>query len=217
MKYVKMLGLAAVAAAALMAFVGAGTASASVVCSTTVSPCPAGQIWPTGTTVDFSTENSTGTGAGKATLEDPFGFVKNECESTTHGTLTNGSKTATAKLGGITLSWTNCTHTTHTLATGTLEIHNIAGTSNGTVTASGFVVTTVIIGPFSGSEVSCVYESGNGLDLGTLTEGNPATMDISTTVILAPEQDPECLENARWTGKYKVTTPSSTTGSLSTS
>jgi hypothetical protein len=36
MKYVKMLGVATVAAAALTAFVGAGAASAAVLCATTI-------------------------------------------------------------------------------------------------------------------------------------------------------------------------------------
>jgi len=219
MKYLKMLGLAAVAAAALMAFGGAGTASASVVCSTAVSPCPAAQKWPnTVNGIDFSTENSTGTGAGKATLEDEFGFVKNECESTVQGTLTNGSATATATLSGITLTWSNCTRTTATIATGTLEIHNIASSNNGTVTAKGFEVTSKVPKLFEGGEESCIFESGTtGLDLGTLTAGTPPTMDVSTTVALAPNQGPNCPANAKWTAKYKLTTPSGTTGDLSTS
>lgn len=58
MKYLKMLGLAAVAAAALMAFVGAGTASAKegVLCSTTSNPC--NSKWAAGTVIDFSLKGS---------------------------------------------------------------------------------------------------------------------------------------------------------------
>jgi len=215
MKYLKMLGLAAVAAAALMAFAGAGTASASVVCSTTVSPCPVGQKWGN-VAVDFSSENESGTGAGKTVFETGSDFLKNECESTVQGTLTNGTSTATAKLSGITLTWSSCNRHTTTLKTGTIEIHNVAGTSNGTVTASGFEWTMQFPAIF-GEEVSCVFETGTGLGLGTLTEGNPATMDVSTTVALATNQDPRCPSEPRWTGKYKFTTPSGTTGSLSTS
>jgi hypothetical protein len=53
MKYLKILGLAAVAAAAVMSIAGAGSASATVLCSTTADPCPAGQKWPT-LVVDFT-------------------------------------------------------------------------------------------------------------------------------------------------------------------
>jgi len=216
MKHLKILGLTAIAASALMAFAGTGTASASVVCSTTVSPCPQAQRWPN-SAVDFSSENSAGTGAGKVVFEDPFGFVTNECESTIQGTLTNGSSTATTTLSGITWTWSNCIRVAKTINTGTLEIHNIAGTSNGTVTASGFTVTIVEPEIFGGGEVSCVYESGTGLDLGTLTEGNPATMDVSTTLTLDVGQPAECSSTKKWTAKYKATSPSGTTGSLSTS
>jgi hypothetical protein len=43
MKYLKMLGLAAIAAMGLMAFLGASTASATVLCETTpasITRCP---------------------------------------------------------------------------------------------------------------------------------------------------------------------------------
>lgn len=208
MKYVKMLGLAAVAAAALMAFVGAGTASASVVCSTTVSPCPAGRAWATGTTVDFSSKS--------AVLADTFEVVKNTCEGTVSGTLTNGSSTATAKLtvGAAGLTWSKCTRTADTIKGGTLEIHNVAGTSNGTITASGFEVTSKI--PSIVGEISCVFETGTGLDIGTLTEGNPAVADINAVVRPIPGSNANCPSTANWTATYTVTSPS-TTGSLSTS
>jgi len=39
MKYIKMLGLAAIASIAAMAFLGAGSASAAVLCLTNTSPC----------------------------------------------------------------------------------------------------------------------------------------------------------------------------------
>lgn len=42
MKYVKTLGCAAMAAMALMVFLGAGTASGTVLCKTAASPCPEG-------------------------------------------------------------------------------------------------------------------------------------------------------------------------------
>jgi hypothetical protein len=57
MKYLKMLGLAAIAAAALMAFVGAGTASAAggVLCkvegTSSGTTCPSGQAYTPGTKI----------------------------------------------------------------------------------------------------------------------------------------------------------------------
>jgi hypothetical protein len=61
MRHFKKLAPAAVAAAAMIALVGSGTASADKLCSTTVDPCPgaAGQAWPAGTTLDFSVKPGT--------------------------------------------------------------------------------------------------------------------------------------------------------------
>src|SRR5215470_1129708 len=58
MKYVKMLGLAAVAAMGLMAFLGASTASATVACKTqlTANCHSSGWAYPAGTLWDASLE-----------------------------------------------------------------------------------------------------------------------------------------------------------------
>ena len=81
MKYIKMLGLAAVAAAALMAFVGAGTASATTLTG------PGGTALSVGTTMHSASE-------GKAVLDAPFGNV--ECESTVHGAVTENGGAGSA-------------------------------------------------------------------------------------------------------------------------
>jgi hypothetical protein len=214
MKYVKMLGLAAIAASALMAFAGTGAASAaSTVCSTTVSPCPAAQRWPnTVNGIDLSSENEAGTGAGKAVLEETSGFIKNECESTVKGTLTNGPA-ANATLSNITWTW-SCSWFTVTLVVAPMVIENIAGSSDGTVKAEGeFRVT--ILQPSFPTNISCVY-GGNG-DLGTLKEGNPPTMEINKVINATPENPAGCFSSARLTAKYKLTSPAGTTGSISTS
>jgi hypothetical protein len=48
MKQLKMSGLAVVAAAALSAFGGTGTASATEACSVTVTPCPEANMYGPG-------------------------------------------------------------------------------------------------------------------------------------------------------------------------
>jgi len=56
MRFVKAFGLAALAAVAAMAFLGAGTASAQthdiVLCKELVTLCPAGKLWPAGTLLE---------------------------------------------------------------------------------------------------------------------------------------------------------------------
>lgn len=214
MKYAKMLALAAVAAGALMAFIGAGTASASKLCSTTVDPCPAGQHWPVNTVLDFSIPSGF-----SANLVDTSGNSIDKCTtSTVKGKIDmTGSATETVTGPVEELTWGSCTFPTTTVTKGTIEVHKIAGTSNGTVTAgSEFRVTinTVLFG-------KCIYGVTAGADLGEITEGNPAVFDanaIAEKIKVEPEHNcPVGPSTARWTASYQLTSPSGTTLSVSSS
>ncbi len=176
MKYVKMLGLAAVAAMALMAFVGASSASATVLCHTTTTPCT--EKWKTGTEPRFVVRPGT---AG--IWKDTSGAIAAKCpEGELRGTITNpGSATETVKASipasGLTWPGVEGCIKTVTLEGGTIEVHAISGTDNGTVTVSGFKITISILGS------SCIYGFGaENAVLGTLT-GNgsgSAILDINT-------------------------------------
>jgi hypothetical protein len=208
MKYLKMLGLVAVAATALMAFLGAGTASATVFCSTNASPCPAGQKWPTGTEPRFTVRLG---GAGIWT--DTSGNVVAKCpEGEIRGTITSsGSATETVKTSvpasGFTWPGVEGCLKTITLEGGTLEYHAIEGTNNATVTVTGFKI-TIFIEAFS---TSCIYGFGTGEDLGTLT-GNgssSAVLDINT-VFLKKEGGVFCPSSLKWTEEFIQEKPSGT-------
>jgi hypothetical protein len=208
MKYLKMLGLAAVAAMALMAFAGAGTASATVLCKknpTAVPPavtgteCPKGEDYPSGTVIDGSQTTAT------AILETTGGSTLDTCTgSTVKGkTSTTGGATATVTGPIEELTWTGCTFPTSTVTKGSLEIHWIPGTHNGTLTAKGTEV-TINTGFFG----ACTYgASATGTDLGTITGGNPATMTINALVPLIKNESGLCPSEARWTSHYTVTSP----------
>src|SRR5215467_14518633 len=168
MKHVKTLALAAVAAGALMAFVGAGTASATVICSTTADPCTS--PWAN-QTMDLSL-------IGSSVLKEPGpeGETLNTCNSgTIKGTMTNGTSTATASVAvkAENLTWGGCTSTSTAVTGPSLEVHKIAGTSNGTVTASGLQFTVFVAGL-----LTCIFETGEGSHLGTLTEGKAAVLHV---------------------------------------
>jgi len=202
MKYLKMLGLVAVAAAALMAFVGASTASATVICSTTTTPC--NSLWPNNSTVDFSLVNS-------ALLKEPGpeGSTINTCtESTVKGTLTQGTSTTVTK-GAVAkenLTWGKCNFPTTTTVGGTLTISNITGSSNGTVKGDGFRVTmnTFFFG-------TCIYGTGEGGHLGVITEGNPGIFHAEAVVLKQEGSGGLCPEKAEWNATYQVTEPKNTT------
>ena len=192
MKYVKMLGLAAVAAMALMAFVGAGTASATEIYK-------GAETLKSGTVIDASL-------SGTATLTTTEGTLLDTCTAgTVKGTTTNnGGGAGVAVEGHITeLTWTNCTEPTSTTAKGTLKINFTSG-KNGTVvagsTATEVSVNTTIFG-------TCVFSISSGGTIGTLTgstTGN-ATFDINAN---ATRKTGLCPSSAVWTGTYIVTSPS---------
>ena len=193
MKYLKMLGLAAVAAAALTAFLGAGTASAEstelFAGATTLS---------SGATIDSSL--TTGT---SALLSDTSGELADTCKgSTVEGKTTN--TTGSPITGSISnLTWSTCAFTTKTITNGSLDITKIAGTNDGTVTGTGSEVTVLVFG-----FIDCVYGTGAGTHLGTLdgvTSGN-ATLDIKATINLVSGGF-GCPETTKWVANYTVTTP----------
>ena len=191
MKYVKTFGLAAMAAMALMAFI-ASSASATALYSNTTKQGAGTEI------------NATLTG-GTATLETLEGTVLDTCKGGGVAGKTNNAGGAGVSVTGTieSLTWSECTKTTDTLNPGSLEIHWISGTKNGTLTAIDAEVTiNTIFG-------SCVYGSAKALNLGTVvgsTTGN-ATMEINTKV---PKISGNfaCPAESRWTASYTVTTPS---------
>lgn len=194
MKYLKMIGLAAVAAMALMAFAGAGTASASVLCTATETPCSAAKkISPT------NDSEMVATLTGSAVLEEDPGNVIATCTASemVADSTAAGSKTETA-VGKITkLTWGGCSTTVDNVALGSLEVHHIPGTDNGTVTSIGTEVTLNLFG------VSCTLK---GTDLGTITGGTSPVMDVTATVDLTVGSF-LCPEHALWTATYNITKP----------
>jgi hypothetical protein len=180
MRYVKTLGLLAVAAAALMAF--AGTASATALTS------------PAGTTY---------TGAVRATssstsLHGPFITV-----SCTHSTAEGkveahgASVTAAGKVSGLT--FTGCNYPVTVKKAGALEVHS---GSPSRVTSSGAEVA------IHTSVGECVFSTVNtAIDIGQFTGGTPARHDIDSVTIPRTGGSFFCGTAGEWTGSYTITTP----------
>jgi hypothetical protein len=201
-KYLKMLGLAAVAAAALMAFVGAGTASADELCTTAAvsNMCPAGKVI---TEVDASL-------VGSAKLESTTGATLDTC---TAGTVkiteineAHGNKTGTSSIQGTVpaedLTWgvagtTPCTFPTKTITGGSIDATEAAGGGT-TLTATGIEVTinTVLFG-------SCVYGVGAGLDIGSVANGG--TQLVINKTVNRTGGGAACPETSVWNATYKIT------------
>ena len=198
MKYVKMLGLAAVAVAALMAFVGASSASASVLCKTTPPSgiCPANQAYPAGTEIHAVNQE-------KVVLHAEFGTLECE-ESTVSGTTEKeGSATETVKGNVTVLTFAKCNCEVKVLKNGSLEIHAEDDDGNGTLTANGQEVTTTCSTIFG--NVHCIYVTENS-NLGTVKGGNPAVFTGTPTISRKPT-NALCSPQATWTANYKITSP----------
>jgi hypothetical protein len=208
MKYVKMSGVAALAVVILVALVGAGTASATVLCkkpgegTTTGTKCPAGQAYEAGTTFDAFLES----------LEAPMilktKYLELKCpQSTVRGNTSNeggeGSPVS-IPLEFVTTGMCACAHLAM-LSTGTLSIAWIEGTHNGTVTSSGTEFTTRCSG--STGEQHCIYETKE-TDLGTLKGGEPAILEIKAT-LSRKGTELFCASTMTWEGTYTVLGPES--------
>jgi hypothetical protein len=192
MRYLKVLGLAAVAAMAMMAFLGTSGASATVLCTTTSTPC--GSTWHVDTLELSLVKGST------AVLEMPEAKIVDTCTgSTMKWTKKATGSSTTTPVGEVTaanLTWTGCTQQTKTLAGGELEVHwENNGTDNGAVTAIGFQV-TISMG------VSCVYTAGAGLEIGELI-GDTDLMHVET--LLEKTGGIFCPPIGKFTATYTIT------------
>ena len=189
MKHVRILGLAVLAVMAAMAFVGAGTASATTI------DC-AGVHCPVGTVIDASL-------TGSASLTTTEGTVLDTCTGgTVKGkTTTTGSASETVKGNIEELTWGPCTEPTTTITKGTLEIHWTSGL-NGTLTAGStrtqFTVGTTIFG-------SCVFMLEPGVSFGTVTGTTSGDAVLHINAILHGTN--LCPTTARWVGTYTITSP----------
>ena len=189
MKYVKMLGLAAVAAAALMALVGVGTASATTLTGVE------GKVLAKGSTIHanfVSTKTQP-----KATLTTEFKNIECE-ESTVSGVTTNETgETVNGEVKSLTFSKCNCE--VKVLKTGTLSIN-----ASSVLKSSGAEVTATCSTIFG--SVHCIYATSN-TELGSLKGGTTATLEISSKDIPRLSTNGLCDPTANWDANYSVDNP----------
>jgi len=190
MKQLKMLSLGAIAALGLMACVGVSTSAA-----TTLATDSAGTTkYTAGTELHATMKPGT-----SATLKDTSGNTTATCtESTVKGTLETATGTwAVGSLTAQTLG--GCSQTTDPVSPGTLEVMQSSGDA-GTVAGKHSKMTIEYFG------VSCVYGTGEGTTLGTITGG-----EASEFVISAPISKTSggflCPSTTTFTATYVITSP----------
>lgn len=199
MKHLKMLVIAVLAGASLLAVAGASTAGAeTVLCAEKASPCPAGRAYGVDTEIEASLSGT------KWKITTTFKTI--ECaKSSITAKVTSIGETSGTSVEDLAFEECNCT--VKVLAKGTLELEQIASTSNATAKSTGTEVTTkceTLFGP-----VHCIYMT-EATDLGTLEGGNPAKVKISGANIPRLTTDTRCnegTESAKWDVEYEVTSP----------
>jgi hypothetical protein len=196
MMYVKTLGPIAAAAMALMAFLGAGSASATVLCKEAVTTgCT--NDYPAGTALE-------GTLRGGTMSFEVGSTVLVTCTGSTilGGTENTGGAGVAVGVNVSSLTWSGCTKTTTTLRIGTLALSHIAGTDNASVTAREFEITiSTIFG-------SCIYGYGTEAKILGVFDGGASA--IFQAVAEVPKISGNCPgSSATWTAAYNVTNPAS--------
>lgn len=208
MKHLKTLGLAVMAAAALMAFVGTGTASATFtsLCKAPTTNeaglpiCEGEHLYPANTRIHAELQ-----AGSRLSIAGGPGVV--ECPQSTLEAFTE-QKTE-IPLGANVTAWTfgGCKNGAEevevkTINPGTLDIEIIDlpnWTHNGTLTFTRTEVTVF----FKNLKLDCIYAPG---DTGTLTGGPMATIDlIGNWPRVAGGA--ACPPNVNVSGFYTVTSP----------
>ena len=189
MRYLKVLGLAAVAAAALMAFVGAGTASAeTTACKVTEEPCSVG---------NQVTSIVAHLAPGTTAVLTPSGFFASDV-TCTESTMSGEVKTATTPKGPGSLSFVGCSDPVKVINSPEIIAHHDGG-HNGTLTAKSFEVEV------EQSGLTCIFgtEANEGI---TLT-GSSTTPIVDATATIPSTSGFPCPSSSVWHAKYHVTSP----------
>lgn len=187
MKHLRILG-----PALAVAVVAAMLALTAVASATTVTS-PAGTTY-TGTIV-ATNEN------GHVKLQNPAAVI--ECSFEVEGTVSTHGSGVTAE-GGGSVKFSACTNgwTKTTNAGGTITAHWTSG-SNGILTSSGATITSVN----DNLGITCRYTT-NATQLGTVTGGKPATVDIEAAIPFHSGSVFCGSGSVALTGSVVVTTPS---------
>jgi hypothetical protein len=226
MKYVKMFGLAVMAAAALMAF-AAGTASAetgAIICSTAPGngePCKSGHgeqydgtihaTLQTGKSATLKATNSSGSVVSTVTCTSStvHGAVTDPANGTGHiDAMTFASCTSAACANGVEASSkasaTNPWHSTVTTTTkgventnGKMHVENVGGKFV-CKNAFGF-----------GFNVTCEYEAASAESDVTGSHTTPIIHAENVPLTRIAGAEFVCGVKGDWSGTYEVTTPSS--------
>jgi hypothetical protein len=191
MKFSKMVGLTAAAAVALIAIVGVGSASATVLCKENITECgKAGKIYAANT--QFKSTLETGT---EAVFDFTLWTVRCSA-STMNGEAANPGPVEKVVVKLVTLTFTNCGCAVTTLKPGSFNVEWTPTTMDGGMNTANRELDFSCMG-------HCVYGDGK---MGTITGGAMSTIDVSGTMKKI-SGEAICPSSATWEADYTVTAP----------
>jgi len=198
MKHLKLIGLAGVVAMAAIGIGGAGTASATVLCKATESPCGEANLIKKGAEFVADTE-------GRTLIEETSGLIIESCTGGTLSTTISGQGGAieTVNIATVpsTWAWSGCeAGGLSATESGTLELQHLAGTDHGTLTGKGFGIKI--------TTPECTYVSASGNEVGRITGGASPKIDVHS-VLVKSKGSLICPQYVIWVANYKITKPAS--------
>ncbi|HWJ42740.1 MAG TPA: hypothetical protein VNR67_04835 [Solirubrobacterales bacterium] len=203
MKYLKMLGLAACAAMALLALGGVGSATATVLCSENIRPCPKGDDYGVGTEIQATLVAGTHT-----TISDTSENPITTCTASTlkaKMTSTGGTPAVPVQAAIESLAFTECTNPVAVPKLGSFDIEHIGGSNTlGTFTLKEAEIKVTLFG-----SVQCTYSAANVVDMGLVTGTtlmSNATFDFAG-ILPRIAGGFLCPATSRWRATYSITEP----------
>lgn len=193
MKFLRVVGLAAVVAIVIACALGAGSASATVLCKTNTTPC--GSKYGVFSSIEFRL--STGT---KSVLK--AGFATVECEeSAIRGEIfgSEGGGGFEISIPLETLAFGKCNCTVKTLSTGNADLAWTSGTMNANVRAVNYEIEVKC-----GEIKSCRFGIVTNEKI-TFTGGNPAQLAAAEAPMTKVSGPATCLATSKWSAKYTAT------------
>lgn len=198
MKHLKILWFAGLLASVAILSTAA-PASATVLCASNTSQC--GSIYAGGTEIKASLKAGV-----NVAFASTFGLL--ECgESTISGKTKNaGGVTATVTGMVESITFASCTcPTVKVLKTGEFEFHASTTNGDGTFTSKGAEFT------FTCDGISCIFTTGTGTELGSVTGGPNASIWVKASLAWAAGDDKQSACASTGVGKmlaeYIFTSP----------
>jgi len=176
-----------------------------VLCKTTTTPCEG--VYQAGTVAEAVARPGT---SAKIT----YASTTTSCKGSTLAlkTTNSGSSVETVLATFSSLTFSECTCSTgatpivKVLETGSVEIHYLSGTDNGTLTSRGLKLTVNC----SSAGSTCVFSTPEWLDAGELKGGPEPVLAVNLSLVWT-EGDGSfglCGEKIIWEGEYLASKPS---------